>query len=67
MSANPLYLTRYESDLSPHALAVRTALVDASLETPMVDNGLSEPQKYERIKASMTDVLRTLGLDSDRR
>ena len=63
MSANPLYLTRYENDLSSHALAVRTALVDASLETPMVENGLSEPQKYERIKASMTDVLRTLGLD----
>ncbi|MFN3785363.1 MAG: GTP cyclohydrolase I FolE [Thiothrix sp.] len=50
-------------DLSPEALQVRDALLAQGLETPMVDNGLSAQQKYERIKCLMTDVARTLGLD----
>lgn len=50
-------------DISPEALQVRDALLAQGLETPMVDNGLSAQQKYERIKHLMTDVARTLGLD----
>lgn len=48
---------------SPEARLVRDALIDQGLETPMLDNGLSPEQKYERIKSSMTEVMRTLGLD----
>jgi GTP cyclohydrolase I len=29
----------------------------------MIENGLSSDQKYERVRASMTDVMETLGLD----
>lgn len=50
-------------DISPEAIRVRDALLAQGLETPMVDNGLSSQQKYERIKQLMTDVARTLGLD----
>jgi GTP cyclohydrolase I len=37
--------------------------MENGLETPMIENGLSNEQKYERIRALMTDVVRTLGLD----
>lgn len=52
-----------EKPISPVAIQVRDALIENGLETPMVDNGLSNIQKYERIKKSMTDVVETLGLD----
>lgn len=52
-----------QPELSPEARLVRDALIDQGLETPMLDNGLSPEQKYERIKSSMTEVMRTLGLD----
>ena len=42
---------------------VRDTLIERGLETPMIDNGLSSEQKYERIRSLMTDVIGTLGLD----
>lgn len=45
------------------AQLVRDALIEKGLETPMIPTGLSRDEKYERIKASMTDVVNTLGLD----
>lgn len=49
--------------LSPEAQLVRNALLERGLETPMIENGLTRDEKYERIMASMTDVVTTLGLD----
>ena len=64
MSANPILVSSdTRVDLSPEAALVREALVERGLETPMLDNGLSQRQKYQRIKSLMTDVVNTLGLD----
>ena len=64
MSANPILVSSdTRVDLSPEAALVREALVERGLETPMLDNGLSPRQKYQRIKSLMTDVVNTLGLD----
>ena len=52
-----------QKPISAEAILVRDALVANGLETPMIDNGLSNVEKYERIKESMTDVVATLGLD----
>lgn len=49
--------------LSHEAIAVRQRLLDAGLETPLVDHALSNEQKYERIQGLMAEVLTTLGLD----
>lgn len=51
------------SAISPEALMVRNALIKLGLETPMLDNKLTDKQKYERIKNSFTDIVTTLGLD----
>ena len=56
-------MSSVNSNLSLEAQKVRQALVDAGLETPMVDNGYSDEEKYQRIKASFTDIVATLGLD----
>lgn len=67
MSANPVYLSKLaaqqQADLSPEALLVRNTLIESGLETPMIETGLSEQQKYTRIKELMTEVIQTLGLD----
>jgi len=52
-----------EKTLSDEAIMVRQALIDNGLETPLVDNGLSDAEKYQRIKKAMTEVVATLGLD----
>ena len=49
--------------LSPEAECVRAALLARGLETPMVDNGLSSQQKYERIRECFHVIAETLGLD----
>jgi len=49
--------------ISEDAQKVREALISRGLETPLISNGLSRDQKYERISASFTDIARTLGLD----
>jgi GTP cyclohydrolase I len=64
MSTSALYLTE-PVELSAEAELVRAALIEHGLETPMIDNGLSSRQKYERIRDLMTDVVETLGLDLD--
>ena len=53
----------FGSNLSAEAMMVRQALIEKGLETPMIENGLTRDQKYASIKASMTDVVTTLGLD----
>lgn len=67
MSANPVYLSKLaaqqQADLSPEAMLVRNTLIESGLETPMIETGLSEQQKYTRIKELMTEVIQTLGLD----
>jgi GTP cyclohydrolase I len=49
--------------LSLEAKAVRQALIEKGLETPMIETGLTRDEKYQRIRESMTDVVMTLGLD----
>ncbi|RDL43074.1 GTP cyclohydrolase I FolE [Marinomonas piezotolerans] len=49
--------------LSDEASRVRDALIKHGLETPMIENGLSVEEKYQRIKAAFEDVVYTLGLD----
>ncbi|WP_227546007.1 GTP cyclohydrolase I FolE [Marinobacter fonticola] len=49
--------------ISKEAQAVRAALVEKGLETPMLDTGLTRDQKVERIEGLMTRVAETLGLD----
>lgn len=51
--------------ISPEAAAVRDQLIEKGLETPKIDTGMSQEQKYERIKSLMTEVMGTLGLDLD--
>ncbi len=52
-----------EALLSDEARLVRDTLVERGLETPMVDNGLSADEKYQRIEGLMREVVETLGLD----
>ncbi|MEM0954519.1 MAG: GTP cyclohydrolase I FolE [Pseudomonadota bacterium] len=52
-----------ELAISAEARRVREALVERGLETPMIRNGLTRDEKYDRIRASFTDVAETLGLD----
>ena len=62
--AVPLNLAaKGESSTSKEALMVRNALIKHGLETPMIDTQLSDQEKYEKIKASFTDIVETLGLD----
>jgi len=67
MSINPVYLNRktvpQQEEFSQEAILVRDALIEHGLETPMIETGLSEQQKYERIRELMTGVIETLGLD----
>jgi GTP cyclohydrolase I len=67
MSVDPIYFTQSQTssddELSPEALLVREVLVSKGLETPMIDTGLSNQMKYERIRELMAEVVETLGLD----
>lgn len=49
--------------ISDSALLVRDTLIARGLETPMKETGLSNDEKYARIKDAMTTVVETLGLD----
>jgi GTP cyclohydrolase I len=62
MQNKPVRLAKHH-EISPEAESVRNALMENGLETPMIENGLSNDHKYERIKSLMTEVVRTLGLD----
>ncbi len=67
MNTNPIYLTgtktTNDADFSQEAVRVRDALIEHGLETPMIDNGLTNKEKYHRIQGLMHDVVETLGLD----
>ncbi len=52
-----------ESGLHPEAVAVRQALLERGLETPMVENDLSAEEKRQRIQAHFTEIMKVLGLD----
>ncbi len=54
---------QYASQLSEEALIVRNTLIEQGLETPMIDNGLDNTEKYHKIRKLMTEVVSTLGLD----
>jgi len=62
MTTNAVRLAKHP-EISAEAALVRDTLVAQGLETPMIDNGLSSDQKYERVRESMTEVMETLGLD----
>lgn len=49
--------------MTEEAKLVRDALMARGLETPLINSGLSNQQKYDRIKGLMTEVMGTLGLD----
>ncbi|MGB0845285.1 MAG: GTP cyclohydrolase I FolE [Thiolinea sp.] len=51
------------TEISAEAALVRQALIEHGLETPMIDNGLSSEQKYDRVRELMGEVVSTLGLD----
>ena len=50
-------------DICSDALRVREALIKQGLETPLVYNGLTRDEKYEKISESFMDIISTLGLD----
>jgi len=52
-----------DSELRPEAVLVRDALLQRGLETPMIENGLSDAEKKELIEARFTDIMNALGLD----
>jgi len=52
-----------ETGLHPEALAVRNALLERGLETPMVESDLSAEEKRQRIQAHFTEIMKVLGLD----
>jgi GTP cyclohydrolase I len=56
-------LEQNKGDISFEAMRVREALIKHGLETPLVANPLDNNSKYEKIRASMTDIMETLGLD----
>ena len=49
--------------ISEEARKVQQVLVDRGLETPLVENDMTNEQKVERIQGLMTEVVSTLGLD----
>ena len=49
--------------ISEDARKVRETLIESGLETPLIDNGLNRDQKFERIRASFSDIAEALGLD----
>ena len=51
------------TDLTSEAEAVRAALIERGLETPMTNNALSRDEKYTAIKQAFTTISETLGLD----
>jgi len=62
MIQTPVRLARHP-EISTEARLVRDVLIEQGLETPMLENGLSQDQKYDRIRHLMSDVMDTLGLD----
>jgi GTP cyclohydrolase IA len=66
MSVNPLQTsvpTALPGPLTPEAVAVRAALLERGLETPMTHNHLSRDERYAIIRNAFGDVMDALGLD----
>lgn len=66
MSVNPLQTrapTTLPGSLTPEAIAVRGALLERGLETPMTSNELSRDQRYAKIRDAFTEIMESLGLD----
>ena len=55
--------TEIPSPYTPEADLVRHALLERGLETPLLPHQYERDEKYQRIKASFTDIVKTLGLD----
>ena len=53
----------FPTALSPEAEQVRLALTERGLETPLIHNGLSRDEKYQRISRAFAEITSTLGLD----
>jgi GTP cyclohydrolase I len=49
--------------LSNEALLVRSALEERGLETPMIETGLTNQEKKQRIESHFTEILQLLDLD----
>ncbi|MBJ39635.1 MAG: GTP cyclohydrolase I FolE [Gammaproteobacteria bacterium] len=49
--------------MSNEAVAVRSALIERGLETPLLPDQLSRDEKYTRLRELMGEVCTTLGLD----
>ncbi|MCC4832544.1 GTP cyclohydrolase I FolE [Shewanella sp. 1_MG-2023] len=49
--------------ISEEARKVQQVLIERGLETPLVENDMTNEQKIERIQGLMTEVVSTLGLD----
>lgn len=49
--------------LRPEAVAVRDALIERGLETPMIDTAFGADEKRQRIQAHFTEIMNVLGLD----
>ena len=58
-------ISNLEKGISPEAMAVKTALRKAGLETPLVETDLSRNDKYSRIRDAFNEITRALGLDLD--
>jgi len=66
MSANSLQSrvpTTLPGSLTPEALAVRGALLDRGLETPMTANTLTRDERYDVIRNAFGEIMNALGLD----
>ncbi len=55
--------TPIPAPFSSEADQVRYALIERGLETPLLPDQYERDEKYQRIKNSFTDIVRTLGLD----
>lgn len=56
---NPTLVEHISSD----AKLVRQALIDAGIETPVLDTPFSREEQIKKIKSSFNEILNTLGLD----
>lgn len=49
--------------ITPEAASVRDQLIEKGLETPTIENNMTQDERYTRIKSLMTEVMGTLGLN----
>ena len=49
--------------ITKEAEIVKTCLMEKGLETPTIENGLTNEEKYQKIRGHMSEVMALLGLD----